>query len=138
MKRQRRGPASRHRSAYRADDLGHLARAEHGVDFGNLTAQLVTVALGQTPGHDQPPARAVLLVLRKLENGVDRLLLRGIDERACVDDEDVGGRRVTRQLVSRIAREPQHHLGIDKVLGTTKRNKAYFHVTGPKCIHTSL
>ena len=90
---QRRLPLGRRPPPIALDDLRHFAGAEHRVDLRNLLLQLVAIALGQAAGDDQPPARAVLLVLRHLEDGVDRLLLRRVDERAGVDDEHVGVRR---------------------------------------------
>ena len=66
-------------------------------------------------------------MLGQLQNGVNRFLLGGIDERAGVDHEDAGAGGIMGQLVSGFAREPQHYLGIDKVLGAPERNKAYFH-----------
>src|SRR5205823_13174201 len=71
---------------------------------------------------------AVLLVLRHLQNRVDRFLLRLVDERAGVDDQDVGLRRILRQLVPRLFRETKHHLGVDEVLRTAEGNKAQFHM----------
>ena len=54
---------SRHeRPVDRADDLRHLARAQHGVDLRDLFLQLVPIALRHAAGDDQPLARAVLLV----------------------------------------------------------------------------
>src|SRR5262249_43564111 len=73
-----------------ADDLRDLARTEDHVDLRNFLLQLVAIALRQATGDDEAPALTVLLVLRHLENRVDRFLLGRIDERAGIDDEDVG------------------------------------------------
>ena len=91
--------------------------------------QLVAIALGQAAGDDQPLAGAVLLVLRHLEDGVDRLLLGRVDERAGVDDEHVGVGGVLRQLVARLLREPEHHLGVDEILRTAEGNQTDLHET---------
>ena len=80
----------RGRAAEGPDDVGHLAGAEHSVDLRNLGPQLLAVPLGQAAGDDERPAASVLLVLRHLEDGVERLLLGGVDERAGVDHEHVG------------------------------------------------
>ena len=72
-------------------------------------------------------ARAVLLVLRHLEDRVDRLLLGGVDERAGVHDEHVGFGRVARQLVARLLRQAEHHLGVDEVLGAAEGNETDLH-----------
>jgi hypothetical protein len=66
------------------EDPGHFARAEHGVDLGDLLAQLVAVALGQAARDDEALADAGLLERGHLEDGVHRLLLGAIDEGARV------------------------------------------------------
>ena len=124
--RQRRGAGSR-RARNRCDDLRDLARAEHGVDLRDLGAKLIAISLGQASGHDQSAAGAVLLPLRHLEDGVDRLLLGGVDERARVDHEHLGRRGILCELVARVPREPEHHLGIDEVLGTAERDETDLH-----------
>ena len=70
---------------------------------------------------------AVCLVARHLEDRVDRFLLGGIDERAGVDDEHVGLRRVLCELVTRLLREPQHHLGVDEVFRTAQTDQTDLH-----------
>ena len=64
---------------------------------------------------------------RHLENRVDRLLLGVVDEGAGVHDEDVGRGRIVGQLVPRLLREPEHHFGIDEVLGTAEGHEANLH-----------
>ena len=111
----------------RADNLRHLAGAEHGVDLRDLLLQLIAIALRHAAGDDEPPAGAVFLVLGHFENRVDRLLLRRIDECARVDDDHVGVRRILRQLVPRPLREPEHHFGVDEVFRTTEGDEANLH-----------
>ena len=77
-----------------ADDFRHVACAEHGVDFRNLFAQLVTIALAEAAGDDQALAGAGFLELGELENRVDRLFLRRIDERAGIHDQHIGLGRI--------------------------------------------
>ena len=86
------------------------------VDLGDLLLQLVAVPLGEAAGDDQPRAVAVALVLRHLEDRVDRFLLGRVDERARVDDEHLGVAGVGGDLVPRVAREAEHHLAVDEVL----------------------
>ena len=105
----------------------HLTRTEHGIDLRNLRLELLAIALGETAGHDQPRAAAVLLVLGHFENGVDRFLLRLVDERARIDHKDVSRFGVAGELVTRLLRKPQHHLGINEVFGTAKRNHSNLH-----------
>jgi len=104
------------------NDLRDFASTQDSINLGNLCAQLLAVPLGQAARHDQAAARAVLFVLRQLENRVDRFLFRGIDERAGVHDEHVGASGVARQLVTRFARKPQHHLGVDEVFRAAERD----------------
>ncbi len=66
-----------------------VPEAHHGVDLGQLGGQLVAVALGQAAGDHQ--AGAVAPVVGQRQDGVDRLLAGLVDERAGVDDHDVGG-----------------------------------------------
>ena len=61
---------------------------------GQRVAHLGAVALGQAPGHHEPRAGPALRV--ELEDGVDRLLASLVDERARVDDHEVGGGRRRR------------------------------------------
>ena len=73
-------------------------------------------------------AAAAFLVLGHLEDGVDRLLLRLVDEGAGVDHQHVGGRGIARQLMPRLLREPEHDLGVHKVLRTAEGDHSNFHV----------
>jgi hypothetical protein len=119
---------------YGPDDLRHFSRADDGVDLWNLRTQLVAVALGQAPGDDERPATAALLVLGQLEDRVDRLLLRFVDERARVDDEDVSVCRVACQLVAGLLREPEHDLGVDEVFRAAERHHSNLHSTDPRIL----
>jgi hypothetical protein len=59
-------------------------------------------------------------VLRHFEDGVDRFLLRVVDEGAGVDDDDVGVGGVRRDLVPSLLGVAQHDFAIDEILGTTE------------------
>ena len=65
MKRHRRRAARA--SVDRMHDVGNLAGAENRIDFGNLAAQLVAIALGQAAGDDEPLTGPVLLELVHLD-----------------------------------------------------------------------
>ena len=67
-----------------------LAGADDGVDFRNVFLDFVAIALDEAAGDDELFGAAVGLVARHFEDGVDRLLLGGVDEGAGVDDEDFG------------------------------------------------
>ena len=111
----------------RTDNLGDLAGAEERVNLRNFLAQGRAKALGETAGHDQSPARAGLLVPRHLENRVHGLLSGRVHERARIDHEDVGRRRVRGDVVARLAHEAEHDLGVDEILGTAEGDHADFH-----------
>ena len=110
-----------------AHDLRHLAGAEHGVDLRDLGTQLVAVALGKAPGHDQAAARAVFLVPRHLQDRINRFLFRRVDEGAGVDDEHVGRGLVLDKLMPCIPRQTEHHLGVDEILRAAEGNEPNLH-----------
>ena len=128
-KRERGGAADGCGPADRLDDVGDFAGAEDGVDLGDLGAKLVTVPFRETARHNQALAGAVFLVPRHLENGVDRLLFGGVDERARIDHEHVRALSVARQLVPGFLRQPQHDLGVHEILRTPEGNQANFQFT---------
>ena len=112
----------------RVDDVRHFSGAEDGVDLGNFPFQLFSIPFGQTAGHDQPAARAALLMLRHLEDGVDRLLLRLVDEGAGVDHDHLGVRRVGGQLVAVALSQTEHHFGVHQILRAAERYQTDFHI----------
>jgi hypothetical protein len=65
--------------------------------------------------------------LRHLEDGVDRLLLRRIDEGARVHDDHVGVAASAVSLVPGLLGHAQHHLAVDEVLRAAEREKADLH-----------
>ena len=69
----------------------------------------------------------VFLCSRHLEDGVDRFLLGLVDERAGVDDEHVGVGGIAGQLMPRLLGEPEHHLGVDEVLGAAEGDHSNLH-----------
>ena len=78
--------------------------------LSSTTMELLAISLRQTARDHEPAARARLLVLGQLQNRVDRFLLRLVDERAGVDDEDICVRGVGRELVAGLLGQPEHHL----------------------------
>jgi hypothetical protein len=74
------------------EDGFELACAYDGVDFGDVLLDFVAVALDEAAGDDDALGftAVLLLVLDHLEDGVDGLLLGGVDEAAGVDDDDLG------------------------------------------------
>src|ERR1700727_364417 len=96
-----------------------LAGAYYGVDFRDVGADLVAVALYEAAGYDEALGAASIgdLVLDHLEDGVDGFLFCGVDEAAGVDDEDVGVFGAGGELGAAAMEQAHHDLGVDEVLG---------------------
>ena len=118
----RRGQRQRPLRGRRAERNRHGARrhAEAGdlVDLGQRLGQLVAVALGHAAGDDQPGAGLALVVER--EDRVDRLLARLLDERARVDDDEVGRRRVVGRRHPVGQQRADQLVAVDLVLGAAQ------------------
>jgi hypothetical protein len=56
------------------EDLRHLSRAQHRVDFRDLLRELVAVPFRQAARDDQPRAFTVALLLRHFQDRIDRFL----------------------------------------------------------------
>ena len=97
-----------------------LKLAQDVVDLRNLARQLIRVALGQAASDHQLLAGPVGLELRHLQDGVDALLARGIDEAAGVDHDDVGLVGAIYNLVTTRVGGSEHELAVDPVLGATE------------------
>ena len=109
------------------EDRFELAGADDGVDLGDVSADLVAVSLDEAAGDDEfADASAVGdLVLDHLEDGVDRLLLGGVDEGAGVDDEDVGVFGTGGKLGAVVVEQAHHHFGVDEIFRAAERDEAY-------------
>ena len=97
-----------------------LAReADDRVDLGQRGRELVAVALGHAAGDDE--LGPGLAGVAEGEDGVDRLLARRLDERARVDDDEVGvvGAVGGHQAVGQEARDDL--VGVDGVLRAAER-----------------
>ena len=110
------------------EDGFELAGADDGVDFGDVFTDLVAVPLDEAAGDDEFLGAATVgdLVLDHLEDGVDGLLLGGVDEGAGVHDEDVGVFGGRGELGTVVMQEAHHDFGVDEVFGTAKGDEAYF------------
>ena len=79
--------------------LLHLVDAHEHIHLGHQLGQLVTVPLRHATGDDERLAAVRGLAQRVvLQDGVDRLLLRSVDEGARVDDDCVGLGRIVDDL----------------------------------------
>jgi hypothetical protein len=65
-------------------------------------------------------------LLMRIKDCVDRFLLRGIDERAGVNDEHVGFLRDGSDFHPVLQNAPEHDLGVDQVLRATQADHADF------------
>ena len=105
-----------------------LAGSDDGVDFGDVLSDLVAVALDEAAGDDEALgfAAVLLLMLDHLEDGVDGLLLGGVDEAAGVDDDDLGVFGAGGEFGSVVMEEAHHDLGVDEVFGAAEGDEAHF------------
>src|SRR5271157_2592544 len=102
----------------RSKDGFKFAGADHSVDFGDALANFVAITLDEAAGDDELLSSSSQLVAGHFENGVDGLLLGGVNEAAGVDDEDFGLFRMSGQPHAGAVEQAHHHLGIDEVLRT--------------------
>ena len=107
-------------------DALELAGADDGVDLRDVGADLVAIALDQAAGDDEAAGAATVgdLVLHHLEDGVDALLLGGVDERAGVDYQDLSVLGLLCELGAVVMKQAHHDLGVDEVLGAAERDEA--------------
>ncbi len=127
-RRRRRGPRQLQEIAHAGrlalqDDIGDRAltgEADDGVGFWQCRRQLVAVALGHAAGDDQ--LRIGALRVGEGERDVDRLLTRGFDERARVDDDEIRilGRHGRRETVGEQGRDDL--VAIDGVLRDSRES----------------
>ena len=117
------------------EDAFELAGADDGVDLGNVGADLVAIALDQAAGDDEALGAAAVgdLMLDHLKDGIDALLLGGVDEGAGVDDEDLGVFGALGQLGAVVVKQAHHDLGVDEVFGAAERDEADFGARGDGC-----
>ncbi|GAA3216319.1 hypothetical protein GCM10020256_18520 [Streptomyces thermocoprophilus] len=79
-------------------DVGVVVEAEDAVGFGEGFGEFLAVPLGHAADRDDGLGSAVSLEVVGLEEGVDGVLLGGVDEAAGVDDGDIGVRGVLHEL----------------------------------------
>src|SRR5438105_15110862 len=97
-----------------------MIEAHERVDLRDRLLELGAVLLHHAAGYDQS-LDAVPLPPRYLEDGIDRLLLRCIDEAAGVDDHHVRCFEVVGDRDRRLLAElTEHDLGIDEIFGAAQ------------------
>ena len=101
-------------------DVGVVVEAEHGIGLRQRLRQVLAVALGEAAhGHDGLGA-AGLLEVGRLEEGVDRVLLRGLHEATRVDHDGVGILRVADQAEAAGLEPTRELFGVDLVAGAAE------------------
>ena len=106
------------------DQPVHLRRAEEEIDLGQRFLELALVSLDHAADGDDRRACAGRLVLTRLHQRVERLLLRRVDEAAGVHDDDFGVVQIGRELSAMIGELREIALGIDGVLVAAKRDQS--------------
>lgn len=84
------------------------------------------MAFDEAAGDDEALGATGVFELGHFEDGVDGLLLGGVDEGAGVDDDDVGVFGVSGEFVSFRDEIAHHDFGVDEILGAAETNKTYF------------
>ncbi len=114
------------------EDGFQFAGADYCVNFGDVLLDLVAVALDEAAGDDDALglSAVLLLVLDHLEDGVDGLLLGGVDETAGVDDDDLGVFGAGGELGPVVVEQAHHDLGVDEVFGAAEGDESYFGAGG--------
>ena len=105
-------------------DFVQFAGADYCVYFGDIFLDLIAEALDEATGHDQSFGFAAGFLAGHFEDFVDRFLLRGANERAGVDDDDVGIFGIGSRLGSGVDQHAHHDLAIDEVFGAAEADKA--------------
>ena len=110
------------------EDGFELAGAYDGVDFGDVGADFVAVALDQAAGYDDAGgfAAVLALVLDHFEDGVDGFLFGGIDKGTGVDDDDVGFVGAGDEVGAVVVEETHHDFGVDEVFGAAEGDETDF------------
>jgi hypothetical protein len=114
---------ARERVTRRGDDLVPLARAEHGIDLGEVVEQPLPRALREAAGDDEPTQPAGALELGDTRDRVTRFAHRAAEERARVDDRDVGGFDVAHRAEAVTHEQAEHVFRVDGVLWATERDE---------------
>ena len=101
-------------------DLQECAGSQEVVHLGKFPGERLAVALRKTPGDHQLPSLPPGLDLGELEDGLDALLLRGTDERAGIDDQDIGVFGILGHVVALALQRSEHHLAVHAILGAAE------------------
>src|SRR5687768_2293422 len=92
-----------------------------------MLEQLLLVPLHHAPDGDDRLAGAVLLETAGLNQRIDRLLLRRINEAAGVDDDDLGGPQIADVLGTAPDEAREVALAVDGILVATQGDESDSH-----------
>ena len=110
-----------------------LVGLHKGSDLGQLIGQIVAIARRHTAAHDDGArTNAVLNLVGELERGLDALGRCGGEERACIDDGDIGILWVECLLVARGGQKRTHAVGVNLVLSAPEGDVEH---GAQRCIH---
>ena len=110
-----------------------LVGLHKGSDLGQLVRQVVAIARRHTAAHDDGTrTNAVLNLVGELERGLDALGRCGGEERACIDDGDIGILWVECLLVARGGQKRTHAVGVNLVLSAPEGDVEH---GAQRCIH---
>jgi len=106
----------------------NLIKPQEGVDLGKLHGQICGIALGKTSTNYQllTGLCTVKTSAMSIEDGADALLLGRVDKTACIHEHHIGIIGIHGQLVAVLGGIPKEDFCVNKILGTTKTDKADF------------
>ena len=114
------------RHAGGCQNIFQFPRSHDSIYFGNVFPNLVAEAFDQASGDDQFLRFACRLMPGHFEDGVDRLLLGALDERAGIHHNHVGIFGAAGEFGPGSGQQAHHDFAIDQVFGTTEADKADF------------
>ena len=112
--------------SHRGHDLVERPGPQKHIHLGHRLEDLLPVALGQTAGHHQAPADAVLLVVGQFQDHVEGFLGGLLDETAGVDDDRVGLCGVFRDGPAGLREPAEHDFAVYLVLGAAQADQVEF------------
>ena len=96
--------------------------AQQQVDLRNLLQQGLLVPLGEASRYDQQAASPRLLILRHFQNGVDGLLLGGINKTAGIDHQNIRVLRIRGKTVPPLLQKTERRFRIHAVFIAAQRD----------------
>jgi hypothetical protein len=104
-------------------DIGEIAQPQPGIDGGVSLRQFGLIPFHIAACGYDPDLRIHLLHLEGSPEGLFRLLPRGLDKSAGIDDDDVGILLLFGETVAGLGQAPQHDLAVHKILGAPEGDK---------------